>query len=317
MGYGAADRSLLVVKRPKSSGRASHAPPQTVGTPASAVRILTTPEDLQGAVQKASRFDERLSGVLQTRSERYRALQTYVPAVGAAPGQGREIGSTPSGDARASIEVYADISCPFAHVSLRTVGRLRDEIDAGVPILVRAWPLELVNGKPLDPDLTSTHVEELRRDVAPGLFVGFRPEALPSSTLRALALVEAAYENDPWLGERLSFVLRDRLFEEGRPLNDSYLARLATEHAMARSVLDDVTPVEDRLAEGRRRGVRGSPHFFVGTADRFCPLLDITRDSARGLHVEQQLERLRAFLVNGLGGLPFPGRATAQDANSH
>ena len=30
--------------------------------------------------------------------------------------------------------------------------------------------------------------------------------------------------------------------------------------------------------EGRRRGVTGSPHFFVGEDDFFCPALDLGHD---------------------------------------
>jgi predicted DsbA family dithiol-disulfide isomerase len=200
-----------------------------------------------------------------------------------------------------SIEVYADISCPFAHLSLRTVAHLRDDFAPTVPILVRAWPLELVNGKPLDPLSTALHVHELRRDVAPDLFAGFRPDVMPVSTLRALALVEGANEVDPWQGERLSLQLRTQLFEEGRRLDDGVLERLANENSLDPSVLDDIASVEARLAEGRRRGVRGSPHFYVGDNDWFCPLLDIERDHAGGLHIEKRVATLLALLVNGLG----------------
>ena len=51
------------------------------------------------------------------------------------------------------IEVFADIWCPFAHVGLLAIAEER--IRTGrfdVAIRVRAWPLELVNGVPLDPD---------------------------------------------------------------------------------------------------------------------------------------------------------------------
>ena len=76
------------------------------------------------------------------------------------------------------IEIFADVWCPFAHFSLRAVRALRDSISPASPILVRAWPLELVNGKPLDPVVTAGHVGELRRDGAPELFTGFDPDAM-------------------------------------------------------------------------------------------------------------------------------------------
>jgi predicted DsbA family dithiol-disulfide isomerase len=202
---------------------------------------------------------------------------------------------------RKTVEVYADIWCPFAHLSLQTVRKLRDRYSPEVPVVVRAWPLELVNGKPLDPDVTATHVAELRRDVAPTLFAGFRPESMPGSTLNALALVEAANDLDPWVGERLSFDLRDILFEQGQRIDEAVLIMLAVETGLNPSVLGDLGRVEARLDEGRRRGVRGSPHLFVGRAGLFCPLLDIEKDALGGLHMRQQLERLESFLFQGIG----------------
>ena len=86
----------------------------------------------------------------------------------------------------AVIEVYADIWCPFTHVGLRTVVRRRNELGrADVAIRVRSWPLELVNGAPLDADATAAHVEELREQVAPNLFMGFDPNRFPRTTLPA------------------------------------------------------------------------------------------------------------------------------------
>jgi predicted DsbA family dithiol-disulfide isomerase len=210
---------------------------------------------------------------------------------------------------RVAVEVYADIWCPFAHYSLVTLRHLRDQVLPGVPIVVRAWPLELVNGAPLDPTVTATHVAELRRDVAPGLFLGFRAGAMPASTLRALALVEAANDIDPWLGERISFDLRDVLFEQGRYLDDGLLSVLAEESGLDPTLLDDVARVEARLAEGRRRGVEGSPHVFVGESGLFCPLIDIDKDESGGLHLHERTERLRSLLLGGLGAARSRTRA--------
>jgi len=198
------------------------------------------------------------------------------------------------------IEVFADIWCPFAHVSLHQLVPLRDELAPDTPILVRAWPLELVNGSPLDPGTTATHVAELRRDVAPDLFAGFDPRVMPRSTLGALALVEAANEADPWLGERLSLELRDAFFERGELLDVPMLSDLARHNGLSADVVFDRQSVERQWARGRARGVRGSPHFFVGGTDFFCPLLDIDRDEAGGLHLRDRLERMRGFLRLGL-----------------
>lgn len=202
------------------------------------------------------------------------------------------------------IEIYCDISCPFAHVSLHRVRSLRDLISPRSPLIVRSWPLELVNGKPLDPTATARHVEELRRDVAPGLFSGFRRSAMPRSTLRALALVEAANDRDPWVGERISLELRTLLFEQGRAVDDALLASMARETGLDPSLIDDTSRVTERYTEGQRRGVRGSPHFFLGDRGLFCPLLDIERDASGGLHSHEQLDHLEAYLRQGLASSP-------------
>ena len=61
-----------------------------------------------------------------------------------------------------SIEVFGDIWCPFTHVGLRTIEDRRSRAGrTDVAIRVRAWPLELVNGRPLDPSVTKEHVDEL------------------------------------------------------------------------------------------------------------------------------------------------------------
>ena len=49
------------------------------------------------------------------------------------------------------IEVFADIWCPFTHVGLRALAEERAHRGrTDVTLWVRAWPLELVNGAPMD-----------------------------------------------------------------------------------------------------------------------------------------------------------------------
>jgi predicted DsbA family dithiol-disulfide isomerase len=114
-----------------------------------------------------------------------------------------------------TIEVFADILCPFTHVGLRNLVARRDELDRPVAIVVRAWPLELVNGEPLDASLLAEEVAELRAQVAPTLFLGFDATQFPTTSLPALAIANAAYRRDPRLGEQVSLALRDALFEVG------------------------------------------------------------------------------------------------------
>ena len=197
------------------------------------------------------------------------------------------------------IEVYADIWCPFAHVGLRALDEHRRRSGhADVAIRARAWPLELVNDAAMEPAKTLAHVEHLRAQVAPTMFLDVATHPFPTSTIDALALVERAYAVDARLGERVSFEVRDALFEEGLDISDrAVLDRLAT----ARWGLDPVCDADRDLViqswhEGQVRGVRGSPHFFCGEKESFCPSLQITNDPEDGVRIELDARRLGEFL---------------------
>jgi predicted DsbA family dithiol-disulfide isomerase len=196
------------------------------------------------------------------------------------------------------IEVFADIWCPFAHVGLRAVEDRRARAGrTEVPIVVRAWPLELVNGVPLDPTVTAEHADDLRDQVAPDLFAHLDVDRFPTSTLEALALANRAYRTDPATGERVSFALRDALFEEGRDISDpAVLADLARDLGVVPPDDSDRAAVRDDWAEGDRRGVQGSPHFFCGGTDMFCPSLDISRRPDDSLAIARDASRLTAFV---------------------
>lgn len=196
------------------------------------------------------------------------------------------------------IEVFADVWCPFAHVGLRAINDQR--ASRGRPdilIRVRSWPLELVNGAPLDPALTLQHVEELRDQVAPTMFRDLDLDRFPTSTLDALALVARGYRTDPALGERASFVLRDALFESGQDISDPVvLARIADEIGITMPDDTDHAAVRTDWQEGRERGVKGSPHFFCGAIDAFCPSLDISKAPGHGLSIARDASGLTKFI---------------------
>jgi len=184
------------------------------------------------------------------------------------------------------VEVFADVTCPFTHAGLRRFVERRAAAGRhDVVLRLRAWPLELVNGRPLDAAFVAEEVDEIRRQVAPTLFRGFTASSFPSSSLPALALAAAAYRAGDETGEAVSLRLRDLLFEEGEDIGDpGVLHRVAVGHGL---VVDDRDrgAAEADWAEGRRRGVIGSPHFFIGTDSFFCPALDISRDAAGHLRV--------------------------------
>ncbi len=197
-----------------------------------------------------------------------------------------------------TIEVFADIWCPFTHVGLRAIDEQRRRTDrADVAIWVRAWPLELVNGAPLDPAVTAEHADELREQVAPNLFRHLDIERFPRSTLAALALANRAYRTDLEIGEHVSFALRDALFEEGRDISDPpTLEQVADEYGLVMPDQSDHTAVLADWHAGVQRGVLGSPHFFCGAADVFCPSLDITKDPIKGVSIVRDASRLTEFL---------------------
>jgi 2-hydroxychromene-2-carboxylate isomerase len=119
-------------------------------------------------------------------------------------------------------------------------------------------------------------VNDLRHTVATDLFKAFNPDVFPMTSLPALALAASAYRIDIRRGEQVSLTLRHALFEEGRDLTDpAELLRIS------QFSLDDIragdADVQADYAEGRGRGVIGSPHFFVGDENFFCPTLAIER----------------------------------------
>ncbi len=199
---------------------------------------------------------------------------------------------------RPVIEVFADIWCPFAHVGLRAIEEQRTLGGrSDVAIWVRAWPLELVNGVGLDPTVTWEHAGGLREQVAPNLFRNLDVSRFPSSTLTALALANRAYQTDLQVGERVSFALRDALFEDGRDISDrGTLENLAHDLGVVMPDETDRAGVVADWNEGGRRGVLGSPHFFCGGTDVFCPSLDITKDPVEGMSVVRDVSRLTEFL---------------------
>jgi len=195
------------------------------------------------------------------------------------------------------VDVFADVVCPFAHVGLRRFVARRDALGVEHPLLrVRAWPLELVNAAPFDPEHVARNVEALRRQVASDLFRHFTPDAVPSTALPAFALAAEAYALDDHLGESVSLALRTALFEDGLDVSDpSVLADIAASHRIDTPGYAARHAYEDDYDEGRRLGVQGSPHFFVDGHEYFCPSLHIERTDEEVL-LTPAPERLEALL---------------------
>lgn len=111
-------------------------------------------------------------------------------------------------------------------------------------------------------------------------FGGFRRDRWPQTTLTALNLADAAYQRDAATGFAVSLLLRRLLFEEGHDIADhQVLADVADEYDLPRPPSAATTGVEANYAEGKRRGARGSPDFWVDGRDLFCPPLDLDHDA--------------------------------------
>lgn len=205
-----------------------------------------------------------------------------------------------------TLEVFADVGCPFAHLGLLAVVEQCRQRNRDVVLRVRSWPLELVNGKPLDAHFIAEEVDEIRPQVAPDQFRNFTAGAFPDSTLPAMELTAAAYAVDDRTGQTVALAVRDALFEQGHNVGDpDVLARIAADHNVPWPARDlAVSPtqqVHDDWAEGVRRGVVGSPHFFSADDGYFCPALNVGRDSTGHLRVSADRDVLTGF-IDGLIG---------------
>jgi hypothetical protein len=183
-------------------------------------------------------------------------------------------------------------------VGLRRLVEQRARIGRGdVAIRVRSWPLEVVNHAPLDPQFIAAEIDELKHGVAPDLFTGFRAELFPATSLPALSLVAAGYESGLGVGEAISLELRDLLFERGVDISRiDALGPVAQRHRVVFDPTDTSAVLADH-AEGVRRGVIGSPHFFTPEGSFFCPALDIRRDDRGHLSITADPEGFERFLA--------------------
>ena len=186
-----------------------------------------------------------------------------------------------------SIEVYAELTCPFTYLALRRiVQRRRDDGLSDPQLRIRPWPLELVNGEPLDPQHVGTEITALREQISSDLFTGFDASSFPTTSMPGFRLAEAAYAVGEATGERVSLDLRTALFEEGRDISDPEVLGIIAAANEVQVPEDDLdAEVERAYEEGKRRGVEGSPHFFVAEYSAFCPLLDIQKDGAGDFHL--------------------------------
>jgi 2-hydroxychromene-2-carboxylate isomerase len=91
------------------------------------------------------------------------------------------------------------------------------------------------------------------------------------------------------------------MFEHGRNIADpDVLAEVATSAGIELPDLTDDSSARADWVEGKRRGVEGSPHYFVSDQGFFCPVLDITKVDGH-LQVKVDDEQFTRFLERALG----------------
>lgn len=181
-----------------------------------------------------------------------------------------------------TIDVFADVGCPFAHAGLVRFAAFRRQRGAEEPILrVRAWPLEWVNGKSHDGTTLTAKIEALRADVTPDLFAGFDEDRFPPTTIPAMISEAAAYRTGIHVGERFSLAVRRALFDDGLDVcDDDVLRGLRVANGVSDPASSDKAEVDQNFAEGKLRGVDGSPHFFTSSGSFFCPSLTIEHEGS-------------------------------------
>ncbi len=195
-----------------------------------------------------------------------------------------------------TVEVFSDVTCPFAHVGFERIVAELAAHHAVADVHMRAWPLEWVNGVPLDHDAVGAKAATLTARLGIDSFGGLDAGAWPTTTIPALELTAAANEVDLTTGLAVGLAIRAALFRFGRDISDpDVLAEIAAAH--------DVEPgsasadaVHRDYAEGKRRGVRGSPHYWAGDDEFFCPALVIGHDEEVGLTADFNPVGLSSFL---------------------
>jgi predicted DsbA family dithiol-disulfide isomerase len=176
------------------------------------------------------------------------------------------------------ITVFGDVGCPFTYVGLSMLIAERDERAVDLRVRVRAWPLEWVNGKPLDPNHVEREIAALRT-ITPTLFQGFDPSTFPRTSIPAFGLIDAAYRRSEVGGEAAALAVRAALFEQGADIADpAVLAPIADRFEVSLPTREAArTAIQRDYEDGRALGVVGSPHFVSGDRGWFCPALQISQ----------------------------------------
>ncbi|HZB97085.1 MAG TPA: DsbA family protein [Candidatus Sulfotelmatobacter sp.] len=184
-----------------------------------------------------------------------------------------------------TIVIYADIACPWSHVAVHRLHKIRGELGLQEAIRFdhRVFPLELINRRPTPRRILDAEIPVAGAlDPSAGWQLWQGPEAWwPVTTLLALEAVQAAKEQGLRASEELDRALRLAFFRDSRCIS---MMHVVIDVARQCSGVD-TDALRRSLEEGRARrllfeqfhaiekvGVRGSPHlFFHDGSDAFNP----------------------------------------------
>ncbi len=175
-----------------------------------------------------------------------------------------------------TIVVWSDLGCPWSHVAVARLHRVRAELglDGAVRFDHRALPLELHNRRP-----TPKRVLDAEIPVAGALEPGAGwamwqgdEHAYPVTTLPALEAVQAAKEQSLEASEALDRALRVALFGQSRCISMRHVILEVADECDSVDV-DVLTKgldgggarraLMDQAEESSRGAVQGSPHLFL------------------------------------------------------
>ena len=173
-----------------------------------------------------------------------------------------------------TIVLFSDIACPWATVAVERFHEARERTGAGVRLLHRAFPLELVNERATPKPILDVEIPVASK-LANGAFRSWSGalHEWPVTTLLALEAVRAAGDKS----EELDRALRRAFFHDSRCISlRSVVLDVARQvGADVEAALDDGRcrrAIIDDLALARSSAVRGSPHAFLpGGSDEHNP----------------------------------------------
>ena len=195
-----------------------------------------------------------------------------------------------------TIVVYADITCPWAHLAVYRLHAARTKLglESEVVFDIRSFPLELFNEQPTPKKILDAEISVAGGlDPAAGWQMWQRPESeYPVTSMPALEAVQAAKEQSLVASEQLDRRLRVGFFGESRVISLRHeILELAGEvAALGVDVLADAldsgsarAAVTEQTEFAKGETVAGSPHLFLPDgSDEHNPGIDMEWEGDHG-----------------------------------